>query len=77
MLKSTEKHIEVNSIAKESKLEGALNTEGDIRIDGQLKGAIVTKGKLVLGTSGIIEGEVDCTSAIISGEIQAPSHKYF
>ena len=71
MLKSTEKHIEVNSIAKESKLEGALNTEGDIRIDGQLKGAIVTKGKLVLGTSGIIDGEVDCASAIISGEIQA------
>ena len=71
MLKSTEKHIEVNSIAKESKLEGVLNTEGDIRIDGQLKGAIITKGKLVLGISGIIDGEVDCTSAIISGELQA------
>ncbi|MBJ05090.1 MAG: cell shape determination protein CcmA [Flavobacteriales bacterium] len=71
MLKSTDKQTEVNSIAKQSKIEGTFSSDGDVRIDGYLNGALITKGKLVLGPNGVISGEVDCTNAIIAGEVKA------
>ena len=71
MLKSTEKNNEINAIASESKFEGDLTSVGDVRIDGRLHGSINTKGRLVLGEAGIIEGDVNCESAIIAGELKA------
>ena len=71
MLKSSNSAGEINSISSGSKLEGNLNSVGDVRIDGHLKGALITEGKLVLGETGLIDGEVHCNSAIISGEIKA------
>src|SRR5207253_2914285 len=50
-------------------IEGDIKSDGDIRIDGTLHGSILTKGKLVLGTTGIVEGEVTCQNADISGTI--------
>ena len=61
----------VNSIGKGSLLEGSINAPGDIRIDGVLKGKLIAKGRLVLGPQGSIEGEVECGSAVISGELKA------
>ena len=71
MLKSAEKNNEINSIASGSKFEGDLTSVGDVRIDGQLNGSINTKGRLVLGASGVIEGDVTCESATIAGELKA------
>ena len=71
MLKSVEKNNEINSITQGSKLEGDLTSVGDVRVDGHLKGAIQTSGKVVLGETGVIEGSVNCKSAIISGELMA------
>jgi len=61
----------VNSIGKGSVLEGSINAPGDIRIDGVLKGKLTVKGRFVLGQSGTVEGEVECGSAVISGELKA------
>ena len=61
----------VNSIGKGSSLEGSINAPGDIRIDGFLKGTLIAKGRLVLGQNGCIEGDIQCGSAVISGELKA------
>ena len=61
----------VNSIGKGSVLEGSINAPGDIRIDGILKGKLSVRGRLVLGREGVLEGEVECGSAVISGELRA------
>ena len=45
--------------------------KGDVRIDGILKGSVKTEGKLVVGSSGVVEGDVTCSNADISGEIKA------
>tara|TARA_Y100001968_G_scaffold327608_1_gene372993 strand:- start:1905 stop:2300 length:396 start_codon:yes stop_codon:yes gene_type:complete len=71
MLKSMDKNHEINFIAKGSRLEGDLTSEGDIRIDGHLSGAVKTQGRLVLGETGTIDGEVFCKTGIISGELKA------
>ena len=71
MLRSIEKNNEINSIALGSKLEGDLTSSGDVRVDGHLNGSVKTEGRLVLGDTGVIEGEVNCKSAIIGGELKA------
>ena len=61
----------VNSIGKGSVLDGSINAPGDIRVDGVVKGALIAGGRLVLGQVGKIEGDVQCGSAVISGELKA------
>ena len=40
---------------------------GDLRIDGTLVGNISAKGKIVIGETGKIKGEVTCKNSDISG----------
>lgn len=60
----------VNLIGAGTIIEGDITTNGDIRIDGSLTGSINVKGKLVVGISGSIEGEIICQNADISGTIK-------
>ena len=71
MLRSTEKKEEINFIASGTKLVGDLVSSGDVRIDGQLSGSIKTQGRLVLGESGVVDGQISCQSAIIGGQLKA------
>jgi cytoskeletal protein CcmA (bactofilin family) len=59
----------INLIGNGTSITGDINSNGDVRIDGSLKGNITTSGKLVIGGSGKIEGIVICQNADISGEI--------
>ncbi len=59
----------INVIGADTKIEGNIISQGDVRIDGTLVGSIQTTSKLVLGTSGKIEGNVNAKSADISGKI--------
>ena len=61
----------VNAIGQGSTIKGDITTDGDLRIDGTLKGTVNTKGRLVLGESGLIEGEIICQNALISGTVKA------
>ncbi len=60
----------VNIIGAGTIIEGEINTNGDIRVDGTLTGKLNVKGRLVLGVSGQIDGEVVCQNADISGTIR-------
>ncbi len=61
----------VNAIGQGSVIKGDIITEGDLRIDGTLTGSITTKGRLVLGETGLVEGEVVCQNALIAGTLKA------
>jgi len=61
----------VNIIGQGTSILGDINSNGDIRIDGTLKGSIKTEGKVVLGKEGVVEGDVVCQNADISGIIKA------
>ena len=60
----------INIIGAGTKIEGDITTNSDIRIDGSLTGSINLKGKLVVGATGIVEGEIICQNADISGTIK-------
>ena len=59
----------INLIGNGTHISGDINSNGDVRIDGTLKGNLSISGKLVVGPSGNIEGNVICQNADISGEI--------
>lgn len=56
-----------NSIVSGTKLEGTVNANSDIRIDGELVGKLFCKGRVIIGPSGMVDGEIDCQNAIIEG----------
>ena len=61
----------VNMVGSGTVITGDIKSKSDIRIDGILKGSVNTEGKLVVGSSGVVEGDVVCSHADISGEIKA------
>ena len=60
----------INLIATGTKITGELLSDGDIRIDGELMGNLETRGRLVIGASGKVEGEIRCKSCEISGTLK-------
>lgn len=62
---------ELNKIINGTTFKGDISSNGDFRIDGSLKGNLTSKGKLVVGPTGNIEGEVHCKSAEIFGKVKA------
>jgi cytoskeletal protein CcmA (bactofilin family) len=59
-----------NTITIDTEISGDINSSGDIRLDGVLNGNIYTKGKLVIGESGRIKGEINCKSSDIFGYVE-------
>ena len=45
-------------------------SNGDIRIDGLLTGNLTTKGKVVIGPTGKVKGEVYCKNSEVSGTVE-------
>ncbi len=60
-----------NSLGCGTKLKGDIESNGDFRIDGTLIGTIKTKGKVVIGSTGVVEGEIICQNADIEGSVKA------
>jgi cytoskeletal protein CcmA (bactofilin family) len=60
----------INIISEGTKIKGDILANGDIRIDGELLGDISAKGRLVIGTKGKIEGQINCNSIEVSGYIK-------
>lgn len=62
--------IAVNRIVSGTEVIGDIKTNSDIRIDGKLNGNLHTKGKLVIGETGVIVGEIVCKNANIEGKVE-------
>ena len=71
MKNSTNTPSVINMVGNGTVINGDIQSKSDIRIDGTLKGSVKTEGKLVVGSSGVVEGDVVCSNADISGEIKA------
>ncbi len=57
----------LNRIVEGTVIQGDITSESNIRIDGKHTGTIQTKGRLVVGSNGHIEGEIRCANADIEG----------
>ena len=70
-MKKTETTTAVNMIGVGTIINGDIQSKADIRVDGTLKGSVSTEGKVVLGKDGVIEGDVICQNADVSGILKA------
>ncbi len=59
----------LNQIVEGTNIEGDIHSESNIRVDGKVKGTIETKGRVVIGPSGMVEGEVTCQNGDIEGTL--------
>jgi len=50
--------------------EGNLNLTTATRIDGKVKGNIKSEGMLIIGESGSVEGDIDCSEILIFGNVR-------
>lgn len=60
----------INLIGSGTEITGDIQSNSDIRVDGIVSGNLTTKGKLVVGESGKIKGEINCKNADVSGKIE-------
>ena len=63
-----------NTIEKNSSFTGNFISESDFRVDGSFEGNIETKGKVVIGKNGNIDGTIVCVSADIEGKFKGTIH---
>ncbi|MEI6172239.1 MAG: polymer-forming cytoskeletal protein [Bacteroidota bacterium] len=61
----------INILGPGAIVKGEIQVNGDFRIDGTLDGTIQCKGKIVVGPTGKIDGEIQCQNADFSGEVKA------
>jgi len=57
----------INLIGKETHISGDITSDGNIRIDGTVKGNIKCTERIVIGKSAKIEGDIFCKNCEISG----------
>jgi cytoskeletal protein CcmA (bactofilin family) len=56
-------------LGNDTKAEGTLICNGQIRLDGSFTGDISVQGSLMIGTEAMIKADIHATSIYISGEI--------
>ena len=59
-----------NHLGKGTVITGNIESYGNIRIEGQITGDLITKSKVVLGASAKVIGKVLAQNAEVSGEIK-------
>ncbi|MBK9599532.1 MAG: polymer-forming cytoskeletal protein [Flavobacteriales bacterium] len=60
----------INSIMEGTVIEGEVRSDSNVRIDGMVKGTINVRGRLIVGATGIVEGNVTCQSSDIEGTVK-------
>ena len=56
-----------NMITEGTIVNGDIISEGDFRVEGTINGSLKTSGKIVVGKTGLIDGNIDAENADFEG----------
>ena len=56
-------------ISSGTSLKGDISSNGDLRIDGTIIGNITSSAKIIIGASGVVEGDINGNQADIVGKV--------
>jgi cytoskeletal protein CcmA (bactofilin family) len=59
----------INMIGVGTTIEGSITSSENIRFDGNLVGNLTTKGKVFIGQTGQVSGEIRCKNCEIEGVV--------
>ena len=69
-LKTGEQNVnEVSRISQGASLKGDIHSSSDIRVDGRVEGNIYSEGRIVVGETARVTGNVCCANADFWGRI--------
>jgi len=74
MAKEIESTTSFNLLSTGTQVKGDMESNSGIRIDGQVKGKLDIKGKVVIGATGIVLGDIICQTLEVSGKINGNIH---
>ncbi|MAO46745.1 MAG: hypothetical protein CL823_06295 [Crocinitomicaceae bacterium] len=60
----------INRIVEGTVIEGVIKSESNLRIDGEFTGELITKGRLVVGPKGRVQGTVHCLCCDVEGTLE-------
>ncbi len=66
----TENTNKINMIGVGTTIEGNISSNENIRVDGILIGNLATKGKVFIGQSGKVNGEIKCRNCEVEGTVE-------
>lgn len=64
---TTDLQGKTNRIVEMTQIKGDVVSSADFRLDGELLGNFTSNGKIVIGPSGKVIGDIQCKSADIEG----------
>jgi len=68
-LAETENTNKINMISAGTTIEGNISSSENIRFDGNLVGNLNTRGKVFIGQTGKVTGEIRCKNCEVEGVI--------
>ncbi|MFM7023668.1 MAG: polymer-forming cytoskeletal protein [Flavobacteriales bacterium] len=71
MVRSNDNNTIADKIAEGTVFQGDIISSKGIRIDGLVKGSVSCDGKIVVGRTGVIEGDIKCQNAEIEGVLKS------
>ncbi len=60
---------EITIISNGVKLEGKITTSGNIRVDGEIQGDIVSQSNVTVGENGQVNGKINASVIMIGGKV--------
>ncbi len=59
----------ISIITPNTKIEGKITVENDLRLEGSVEGDIIGNSKVVIGSEGLLKGTLSCKNAEINGRV--------
>jgi len=56
-------------IGKDTEFTGTINISGGIRVDGKVKGKIISSDTVTVGSTGYVEADVEAQATIVAGKV--------
>ena len=66
---SSSKSLPYSLLGEKTTLTGDISSTSDLRIDGKLNGNISTNGRVTLGQTALVKGNIKCGELHIEGEV--------
>lgn len=65
---------DVTYLAPGFRVEGELESPGDLRIAGRVNGVVRARGEVVVAEEGVVDAEVHATSVVVAGTLKGTIH---
>ncbi|MFQ5606826.1 MAG: polymer-forming cytoskeletal protein [Candidatus Zixiibacteriota bacterium] len=56
-------------LGKETTFTGTLEVRGGLRVDGVVKGKIISSDEVTIGSTGMVEAQIEANSVVVAGKL--------